>query len=291
MTGAGDNSLDIRQIIDRQMNPTRMRDHGIIPWDDPDVSRRMLREHLSQRFDAASRRTSIIKKHVNWIHQFVLSKQPSSILDLGCGPGLYSFRLAELGHRCVGIDYSPASIEYARSKAIEKKFNCSFRLEDIRKVEFGINFDLVMLVFSEFNTFEPGEAAQMLSRSFQALKPGGKILLEVPSFDAVEQLGNQPSVWYTEKVGIFSDKPYLCLTESFWNDVDSIAIERYYVIHNHTSAVDMFLNTTHAYEEAQYINFLEEAGFSNIKFHSSLTGSQEQQLDGMIVVIAHKPLS
>lgn len=291
MTGSGDNSLDIRQIIDRQMDPTRMREHGIIPWDDPEVSRRMLREHLSQRYDAASRRTSIIKKHVNWIHQFVLLKQPSRILDLGCGPGLYSYRLAQLGHRCEGIDYSPASIEYARSKAIEKKINCSYRLEDIRKVDYGIGFDLVMLVFSEFNTFEPGEAAQILSRSFQALKPGGRILLEVPSFDAVEQLGNQPSVWYTEKVGIFSDEPYLCLTESFWNEIDSIAIERYYVIHNHTSAVDMFLNTTRAYEEAQFVKFLEEAGFSNIIFHPSLTGSQEQQLDGMIVVIANKPLA
>lgn len=35
------------------------------------------------------------------------------MLDLGCGPGLYSHRLATLGHRVHGIDFGPASIAYA----------------------------------------------------------------------------------------------------------------------------------------------------------------------------------
>ena len=280
--------LDIRHIIDRKMDPSLMREHGKIPWDDPDVSRRMLREHLSQRYDAASRRTSIIKKHVNWIHRFVLSEQPSRVLDLGCGPGLYSSRLAEFGHVCEGIDFSPASIDYASAKAKKDNLPCQYRHEDIRIAEYGAGFDLVMQVFSEFNTFEPGDASLILARSFQALKPGGKILLEVPSFDAVEQLGNQPSVWYTEKKGIFSDEPYICLTESFWNEDDALAIERYYIIQDASNAVNLFINTTRAYEEEQFFDFLEKAGFSHIEFHPSLTGSQEQQLDGMFVIMATK---
>jgi predicted TPR repeat methyltransferase len=44
----------------------------------------------------------------------VLQSEPQRILDLGCGPGLYTQRLASLGHTCVGIDISPASIAYAR---------------------------------------------------------------------------------------------------------------------------------------------------------------------------------
>ncbi|MFH2038129.1 MAG: class I SAM-dependent methyltransferase [Chloroflexota bacterium] len=270
------------------MDPSFLQEHGKIPWDDPDFSRRMLREHLYQRYDAASRRTSVIKKHVNWIHRYVLSEQPASILDLGCGPGLYSSRLAEFGHQCVGIDFSPASIDYARMKAKKDHLTCQYRQEDIRIADYGSGFDLVMLVFSEFNTFEPGDANLILERSFQSLRLGGKILLEVPSFDAVEQIGNQPSVWYTEKKGIFSDEPYLCLTESFWNENDSLAIERYYIIHGASNDVDLVVNSTQAYEDEQFINFLEMAGFSGIEFHPSLTGSQEQQLDGMFVILGNK---
>lgn len=270
------------------MVPSQMKDHGKIPWDDPDLSRRMLREHLSQRYDAASRRTSLIKKHVNWIHRFVLNGQPARILDLGCGPGLYSSRLAELGHECVGIDFSPASIEYAREKASNDRLSCIYRHEDIRQADYGTGFDLILLVFSEFNTFEPEDASLILERSHHALKKGGKILLEVPSFDAVEQLGNQPSVWYSEKKGIFSDEPYLCLTESFWNEEDALAIERYYVIQEKNNAVNLFINTTRAYEEQQFVDFLRSAGFLSVEFHPSLTGSQSQQLDGMFVILAAK---
>lgn len=74
-----------------------------IPWDDPDFSRRMLQEHLSQEHDMASRRFKSIDKQVAWLHGDLLGGHTSSILDLGCGPGFYSHRLAARGHRCHGI--------------------------------------------------------------------------------------------------------------------------------------------------------------------------------------------
>ena len=270
------------------MNPSVGEEHGKLPWDDPDFSRRMLREHLSQRYDAASRRTRIIKKHVDWIHHYVLAEQPSKILDLGCGPGLYSNRLADHGHRCTGIDFSPAAIGYARAKAVQKKLACEYRLEDICSTDYGYDFNLVMLVFSEFNTFTTEEANSILMKSYHSLTPGGRILLEVPSFDAVEQLGNQPSVWYTEKKGIFSEEPYLCLTESLWNEEDSIATERYYIINETNTDVKLYINCTQAYEESQFKSMLGTVGFKKINFHPSLTGSEEQQMDGMFVILASK---
>lgn len=82
-----------------------------IPWDDADFSQ-MLREHLSQKHDMASRRIEWIDKQVAWIHEHLLGGRPSSTLNLGCGPGFYSHRLAARGHRCHGIDFGPASIDH-----------------------------------------------------------------------------------------------------------------------------------------------------------------------------------
>lgn len=280
--------MNLKQLINRPMNSSTLEGHGNLPWDDPDFSRRMLREHLSQRFDSASRRNSLIKKHVDWIHNFVLAGGRSKILDLGCGPGLYSSRLAEIGHQCVGIDFSPAAIEYANQKAAQKKLNCEYHLGDILDFNFGFGYDLIMLVFSEFNTFPFEDAITLLKKSHRSLKKGGKILLEVPSFDAVEQLGNQPSVWYTEKEGIFSEEPYLCLTESLWDEVRSIAIEKYYIIEESGCKVNEFENYTRAYDEFQFSQMFKDAGFKDLEFHPSLTGSDEQQLDGMFVILAGK---
>lgn len=123
-----------------------------IPWDDPDFSRRMLREHLSQEHDMASRRLTWLDRQVAWIHEHLLGGKPSSILDLGCGPGFYSHRLAARGHRCHGIDFGPASIEYAREHNPDPS-HCTFALGDIRHTPFGGPYDLAMILFGEFNVF------------------------------------------------------------------------------------------------------------------------------------------
>ena len=59
-----------------------------IPWDEPDFSRRMFEQHLNQEHDWASRRSPIIAAHAAWIAEQL--SVPSRILDMGCGPGLYT---------------------------------------------------------------------------------------------------------------------------------------------------------------------------------------------------------
>jgi trans-aconitate methyltransferase len=48
----------------------------------------MLREHLSQAQDAASRHSEIMDQKVAWLHRHLLAERLARILDLGCGPGL-----------------------------------------------------------------------------------------------------------------------------------------------------------------------------------------------------------
>jgi len=102
-----------------------------IPWNEPGFSERMLREHLSQDHDAASRRTEKIERHIAWIYAALLAGQAGAVLDLGCGPGLYSQRLASRGCACTGIDYSPASVRYAREMADREGLPIDYRLGDI----------------------------------------------------------------------------------------------------------------------------------------------------------------
>ena len=80
--------MNLPDLVRRTTVPVPWDEGDNIPWHDPDFSRRMLREHLSQAHDAASRRTETIDQHVAWIHQTLLRDRPTRILDLGCGPGL-----------------------------------------------------------------------------------------------------------------------------------------------------------------------------------------------------------
>lgn len=250
-----------------------------IPWNDPEFSRRMLREHLTQEHDAASRRTTTIERQVAWIHEHVLGGQSAQILDLGCGPGLYTSRLATLGHTCTGVDFSPASIEYARSVS-----PCRYLFGDVRAVEFGSDFDLVMMIYGELNAFSSKDAQLILDKALAALKPGGRLLLEPHTYDAVVRLGEQPPNWYSTSGGLFADQPYLCLEES-WFEADC-AMNRYYVIDAQTGQTTTYYNTLRAYSEAEYRHLLRH--FTGVTFYPSLANDESE--DYLCAIVAQKPV-
>lgn len=276
--------MKLIDIFHRDTEPKPWTEGEKIPWNDPDFSRRMLKEHLSQKHDAASRRTPTIKKHVDWIHTYLLGGRPSHLLDLGCGPGLYSARLAALGHTCRGIDFGPASIEYAVKHAPE---NCAYTLGDVRTTNYGSGYDLVMFIFGEINVFKPEDAKLILKKSHTALNDGGKILFEPQTFDAVYGTGSQPATWYSAENELFADEPYLCLMESFWDEEKSVAIERYYIVDAASGEVKRYSASTQAYDNEQLVAMLEDAGFHNVEFFSSLTGVSDDQNE-MLVLLAQK---
>ena len=280
--------LQLIDLLRRDLHPEPWAEGEKIPWSDPDFSRRMLREHLSQKHDAASRRRRIIRRHIDWIHRTVLEGKPGRILDLGCGPGLYTSRLARLGSTCFGIDFSPASIAYAEEQARKGSLACTYRLQDLRRADFGRGYDLVLFIFGEFNVFSPADARKILRKAYRALKTGGALLLEVSSFDAVEQMGEQPSMWYMEASGLFSDEPHLCLMESFWDKARSVATERYMIVDACTATVRRYAASTQAYTDDRFRSLLSEAGFREISFHASLTGEEELQPDGLFVILGRK---
>lgn len=277
--------MDLNDVVKRKMNPRPWSEGEKIPWNDPDFSRRMLKEHLTQKHDAASRRTPVIRKHVDWIHRSILGGRHSRVLDLGCGPGLYSSRLATLGHACRGIDFSPASIAYATDHAPK---GCSFILGDVRSADFGSEYDLVMLTYGEFNVFRISDARKIVRKAWNALKPGGRLLLEISTYDGIEQIGNQPSTWYSSPSGLFSDEPHLCLMESFWDEKQSVTIERYLIVDAASGNVTRYASASQAYTQSSIKSLLKEGGFKKIQFHPSLTGREEIGADEFQVVVACK---
>jgi len=276
--------MNLLDIFHRNGMPAPWTEGEKIPWHDPAFSQRMLKEHLSQRHDAASRRMGTIKKHVDWIHSFILDGKPSHILDLGCGPGLYTTRLTALGHACYGIDFSPASIEYAVKHALE---GSTYTLGDIRTTDFSSGYDLVMLIFGEFNVFKPEDARLILNKACIALNPGGKLLLEVSTFDAVYELGNQPATWYSAENELFADAPHLCLMESFWDEEGAVATERYFIVDVASGEVTRYAASTQAYENEELAKMLLQAGFQAPEFHPSLTGKPDD-LSEMVVLLSVK---
>ncbi len=282
------NSFYILDLVGREAVPEPWAEGDNIPWSEPGFSERMLTEHLSQAHDLASRRFEAIDNHIEWIHHKLLKGKQSKILDLGCGPGFYTSRLAKLGHECVGIDYSPASIKYAAEQASKEKLSCKYLHEDIRKADFGTGFNLIILIFGELNVFRPVEAKAILKKANHALTKDGVLLLEPHSFDAVKNISEQPSSWYSAKSGLFLDKPHICLDESFWDGQSSTTTKRYFIIDASTGDVARYATTYQAYTNEQYQALLKKCGFEEIEIFPSLGEAKSKYQDELIAIVAKK---
>lgn len=286
--------MNLTDIVQRTPIPTAWSEGDNIPWNEPVFSARMLKEHLSQEHDAASRRTQTIDLHVDWIHTALLGAHPSRVLDLGCGPGLYSSRLARLGHTCLGIDFSPASIAYAREQAAQAGLQerCTYVHEDIRRADFGSGHDLAMLIFGEFNVFSREHAALILRKAWQALKPGGLLLLEPHTFEIIKKNGTAPADWFSSPGGLFSERAHIALVEQFWDEPTATSTTRYFIIDTASGEVTRYASSFQAYTEEQYRAALEQNGFSDVTFYPCLApgrvDAQAPMISGLLGLAGRK---
>jgi SAM-dependent methyltransferase len=283
--------MELIDIVNRPVPPTAWDEGYKIPWDEPGFSLRMLHHHLSQASDAASRRTYTIEEQVDWIHNALLSRLPTRILDLACGPGLYTTRLAARGHECVGIDFSPASVAHARQLAEERGLDCEHIEADLLEADFGAGFGLVMLIFGEFNAFRPTHASRILTKAHAALTGGGCLLLEPHTWEAVQKDGASTTSWYAADSGLFSDGPHLCLEESFWDAEASTRTERYFIVDCATGDVTRHASSARAYTTEDYRRLLVGAGFADVRFYPSLTGVDDESQGNLLALTARKQAS
>ena len=281
--------MNLLDIVKRSQPPVPWQEGDNIPWHEPDFSQRMLAEHLSQSHDKASRRLHIIDHHVTWIHSTLLHEKPARVLDLGCGPGLYSNRLAALGHTCVGIDYSPASVAYAKENARQANLTATYQQEDIRTASYGSGFDLAMLLFGELNVFARQDANTILAKANAALQPGGLLLLEPHTHASLVPVPATTNTWFSSAGGLFAPTPHLVLMDEHWDDTTAILTRRYYVINAATNEVTRHAQSMQAYTTTQYEWLLTKAGFAHIEILPGLAHVRVEPSSEFHAIIARKP--
>jgi SAM-dependent methyltransferase len=91
------------------------------------------------------------------------------ILDLGCGDGVLTEKLAALGCEVVGADASPAQVEAARARGLDA------RVLDGEALPFEAEFDAVFSNAALHWMKKPGAVVEGVRR---ALRPGGRFVAE-----------------------------------------------------------------------------------------------------------------
>ena len=260
--------MNILDIQNNSVKPALYEKGNAVMWTDEYISKQLLPIHLNSEVDLCSRNSETINRTIDWILANT-EKDQLNILDLGCGPGLYSEKLAKKGHHVTGVDFSANSIEYARKEAQKKKLDINYLHEDYLKLDIEENsFDLVILIFTDFGPLLPSERLQLLEIITKVLKPGGIFIFDVVNDKNIEDKIT-PKNWEVSEKGFWKDKPYLALSDSFFYEENKVLLSQHIVIDEQEN-MNIYRFWTHLFSNADLTKILDEFKFTELSFHEDI---------------------
>lgn len=279
--------LDLSRLIALQQKPEPFTPGVPCFWDDPHISKHMLAAHLDEDTDVASRKAATIDASVAWIVAELDLQAGQRVLDLGCGPGLYANRFAQLGLQVTGVDYSERSIKYARSAAEQLGLAIEFRYQDYLTLAEKPIFDAALLIYGEYCVFNPDQRCRLLANIMQALKPGGAFVFDVTTPD-LSFHQHDHTEWQAVETGFWKEGPHLVLTQGFAYPESSIYLDQYLIIEADGS-LSVYRNWFQDFGPDRLTAELEKAGFSVQGLWADLTGKPYTPGSEWIGVVAKKP--
>jgi len=260
----------VSQLIELQQKPEPFTPGEALFWDDPHISEQMLKAHLDPNIEAASRRPETIDRSVKWMIGTLALKAGDSILDLGCGPGLYASRFARAGLCVTGVDYSRRSIEYASHYAKKNNLEITYRYQNYLELSDENQYDVALLIYGDFCPLNPEQRATLLQNVSRALKPDGKFILDVTTRECRRQYGIKNS-WRALESGFFKPGPHLLLEDGFEYPEQSVWLDQFAVIEADGN-VSVYRNWFQDYTPETITEELSQGGFSVESLWGDLTG-------------------
>jgi len=105
------------------------------------------------------------------------------VLDLACGHGRHAVELARRGFRMTGVDLSERYLEMAAEEARRAGVEVEWLARDMRQLDFDGAFEGAYSFFTSFGYYDERENEAVIQRLARALKPGGRVLLDLMNRD------------------------------------------------------------------------------------------------------------
>jgi cyclopropane fatty-acyl-phospholipid synthase-like methyltransferase len=255
-------------------------------WTDEHTSKQMLSFHLNEAIDVSSRNAAFIERSVEWIVARLNVGAGTKIADFGCGPGLYSTRLAQRQADVTGIDFSKRSIQYAQEVATKAWLAIHYVNQNYLEFETDDRFHLILMIMCDFCALSPSQRKKMLSTFYTILEPGGSVLLDVYSLTAFDQR-EETAIYEANLLNSFwSPNKYYGFLNTFKYEKEKVVLDKYTLIEASRSRT--------VYNWLQYFSpeTLERefvmCGFTVEKLYSDVAGSPYDPETAEMAIVARK---
>ncbi len=240
-------------------------------WNDEYRSQQMLSYHLNGEVDISSRKFYFIDRSVEWISSVFNVSENTAIADFGCGPGLYSSRLAKKKAKVTGIDFSKRSIEYAKEFAQKEGLSINYVNEDYLEFDTDERFDLIVMIMCDYCALSSEQRLKVLRKFHTLLKPEGKVLLDVYSIKSYEEREEQSICENNLLDGFWAAGDYKGYLNTFKYEEDKVILDKYTIIE--PTRERTVYNWLKYFTPEEVEKDFAKAGFNIEKFYSDVVGT------------------
>jgi ubiquinone/menaquinone biosynthesis C-methylase UbiE len=223
---------------------------------------------------------------ITYLHRLLETRQanPKRVLDLACGTGNVTERLAQEGFEVTGVDIAPGMIEAARKKAAKQNLTIAYHVQDAAELHLpGETFDLCVSFFDSLNYItEPARLQAAMHRVAAHLVPDGLFIFDLNTDFALrnnffdqDNLETNERLHYEWKSQYYPDSRLCRVQMQFWYREEDGSARAFEEVH-----------WQYAYEEAEIKSMLTEAGFVDITSYQSYTLRATTQISDRVHYVA-----
>ena len=257
-------------------------------WTDPHRARKMLAFHLDETLDISSRNHRFIDASASWITDHFSLSPGKAVCDFGCGPGLYTSRLARSGAEVTGLDFSKASIAYAREQATQAGHHVTYIHTDYLMFREQNAFDLVTMIMCDFCALGPDQRSRLLDIMYTSLKPGGALLLDVYSMAAFTERTVSSTIEKNQLDHFWYAEDYYAIVNTFTYEAEAVSLDKYSLFPE-TAAPETVYNWLQYFSPETLIAELAAAGFSPGTPYKDVAGTRYDPTHSEFAITARKP--
>ena len=198
---------------------------------------------------------------VNILHKY----QRQDILELGCGSGLFTIPLKQQGFNIEGLEISSEMIKVTQKKQPDLKLHQG----DMRSYNLQKSFDAILILSSTLTLLQNHEEMnQCLQRTYEHLKPGGILFLELPNHSVEIQKSNGTQEYYANE-----DSSIIVVTQSL--QIEKYWREYWYIFRQSSGEFqkDEITCDEFLYSPSLLIEELQKTGFEILETYGDLFGN------------------
>jgi cyclopropane fatty-acyl-phospholipid synthase-like methyltransferase len=227
----------------------------------------------------------------DWV-QFVIDKaehyhvQGKNLLDLACGTGELSVRLAKAGFAVTGVDLSADMLAVAQAKAEEQGLRIPFYEQNMTDLEGQGQFDIITIFCDSLNYLAgEQEVRDTFSNVFAHLKDDGLFLFDVHSVFKMTDI-------FMNQTFAFNEEHLAYIWNSFPGEAPySVEHElSFFVLDDHDGKYERYdeLHFQRTFPVERYAKWLQSIGFELLEVNADFKNEEPTEQSERIFFTARK---